>query len=157
MVRVPRGWQLHAPAGSQRAYGVGGIRRITPADPASYIRQVSVDLGNDGMAPQVTFTAAGTAQAFIGPSGSGDTWSLDQCFLSTSIGQLDPAQCILYAGPLPLANYAVTGSLAGGGSQFGLGGVTVPFGWFAWALWTGGTPGALATLRLTGTKTTLTN
>jgi hypothetical protein len=99
----------------------------------------------------------GAATALVGPSSGGDLWSLDQCFLSTSTGPLDTAQCTVYTGPLPLANYAVTGSLSGGSSQFGLGGVGVPFGWFAWAVWTGGIPGEFAYLRVTGTKTVLAN
>ena len=101
--------------------------------------------------------SSGAGQAFIGPSSGGDLWSLDQCFLSTSTGPLDPAQCTVYAGPLPLANYAVTGSLSGGSSQFGLGGVGVPFGWFVWAVWTGGVIGEFAYLRVTGQKTVLSN
>jgi hypothetical protein len=155
MVRVPRGWVLHPYAGSQPAWG-GSARRIPVASPELYGRAVTVDLGNDGMAPQVAFTAAGAAQAFAGPHVAGESWSLDQCFLSTSVGPLDAAQCIVYAGPLPLAQFAVTGSLAGGGSQFGLGGVGVPFGWFVWAVWSGGTAGATAVLRVTGGKTALT-
>lgn len=154
MVRVPRG--LHRPAGSQYPRWNMAVPRIpVPADHL-YARQVTVDLGNDGVAPQVTFTGSGTAQAFIGPSSGGDLWSLDQCFISTSIGVLDTAQCVFYSGPLPLSQYAITGSLAGGSSQFGLGGVGVPFGWFVWALWTGGTAGAFGFLRVTGVKTVLT-
>jgi hypothetical protein len=143
-------------AGAQRQRGVAA-QRIPRLPGEQYTRQVTVDLGNDGIAPQVTFTAAGTAQAFVGPSSGGDLWSLDQCSISTSAGPLDPAQCIVYAGPLPLAQYQVAPTLAGGGQQFGMGGTSVPFGWFAWALWTGGTPGAFAYLRLTGSKTVLTN
>jgi hypothetical protein len=159
MVRVPRSFLRAGMAGLS---GSGPARDpwlkpiLRPPDHL-FNRQVTVDLGNDGMAPVATFTAAGTAQALIGPSSGGDLWSLDQCFISTSIGQLDPALCILYVGPLPLLNYAATNSLAGGGTQFGLGGLGVPFGWFAWALWTGGTPGAVGQLRLTGMKTVLAN
>jgi len=160
MVRIPRGWArqglMAGVAGSQPQQSPA-FRRILVPPIHAYDRQVTVDLGNDGMAPLVTFTAAGTAQAQIGPSSGGDLWSLDQCFVSTSIGQLDPALCIVYIGPLPLLNYAATNSLAGGGTQFGLGGLGVPFGWFGWALWTGGTPGASGQLRLTGTKTVLAN
>lgn len=157
MVRIPRSWPPPAGlAGSQRSRGLSA-RRILPAPDHLYVNPVTVDLGNDGMAPQVTFPASGTAQAFCGPGSGGDSWALDQCFVSTSVGQLDPAQCIVYVGPLPLPQFAVTGSLAGGGSQFGLGGLVVPFGWFAWALWTGGTSGAAGYLRVTGAKTALTN
>jgi hypothetical protein len=159
MVRVPASWRgaLAGIAGAQPARYGSAVSRIPVTPDHLFSRKVTVDLGNDGMAPQATFTAAGTAQAFCGPSSGGDLWSLDQCFLSTSVGQLDPAQCTVYAGPLPLPQFAVTGSLSGGSSQFGLGGVGVPFGWFIWALWTGGTAGKLAYLRVTGQKTTLTN
>jgi hypothetical protein len=143
-------------AGSQPTE-VAWSRRIPTPDIGQYVNPVTVDLGNDGMAPNATFTASGTAQALVGPSGGGDLWSLDQCFLSTSVGQLDGAQCIVYVGPLPLPQNAVTGSLAGGSSQFGMGGVGVPFGWFVYALWTGGTAGATANLRVTGRKTVLSN
>ena len=67
------------------------------------------------------------------------------------------SKIVLKPGPLPLANYAVTGSLSGGSSQFGLGGVGVPFGWFVWAVWTGGVIGEFAYLRVTGQKTVLSN
>jgi hypothetical protein len=158
-VRVPVSY-LRAGLAGLSGSGRAARPRVQPIlRPAggTYNRLVTVDLGNDGMASLVTFGAAGTAQAFIGPAAGGDLWSLDQCYLSTSIGQLDTSQVIFYAGPLPLAQYARTGSLSGGSQQFGLGGVTVPFGWFAWALWTGGTAGATAQLTLTGQKTVLTN
>lgn len=160
MPRIPNWWARAGytwPMGSQPAVTSQAIRRIPVPRHEDYVNPVTVDLGNDGMAPQVTFTASGTAQAFIGPSSGGDLWSLDQCSISTSVGALDPAQASFFAGPLPLPQYLIAGSLAGGQSQFGLGGVAVPFGWFGWALWTGGTPGAFGFLRLTGVKTVLTN
>lgn len=159
MVRIPRSY-VHA--GFARLSGSGSARDpwvkpiLRPPDHL-YNRQVTVDLGNDGIAPQVTFSGSGTATALVGPSAGGDLWSLDQCALSTSIGQFDPAQCQVFNGPLPLPQYAITGSLSGGLSQFGLGGVGTPFGWFIYAVWTGGTVGAFAFLRLTGVKTVLSN
>lgn len=97
----------------------------------------------------------GTATALVGPQGLGQSWALDQCYLSTSVGQLDPAQCQVFAGPLPLPQMAVTGSLRGGSSQFGLGGLGIADGWFIYAVWSAGTPGAQCYLRVTGTKTVL--
>lgn len=155
MVRMPPGWTLHPYAGSLPATGAR-MRRIPSPDNVLYTTPVTVDLGNDGMAPQAVFTGAGNAQATCGPQASSEVWSLDQCFLSTSVGALDPAECTVYVGGLPLAQYAVTGSISGGQSQFGMGGVQVPNGWFVYALWTGGTAGALAYLRVTGVKTVLT-
>jgi|HubBroStandDraft_3_1064219.scaffolds.fasta_scaffold107109_3 hypothetical protein len=153
MVRIPRSWPPMARmAGSLAATGAT-VRRIPVPAQGLYSGLVTVDLGNDGVAPTVIFSAAGTARAFCGPNVSGLSWALDQCFLQTSVGQLDPAQCIVYKGPQPVSTMAVTASLAGGGAQFGLGGLGVGFGEFVWALWTGGTPGATANLRVTGTKT----
>jgi hypothetical protein len=157
MVRVPASWAgaVAGLAGSQRGRGISAQPiRTTPV--GQYTRLVTVDLGNDGVANPATFTAGGAAQAFVGPSGLGQSWALDQCYLSTSTGQLDLALCSVYAGPQPVPTMLVTGSLQGGSSQFGLGGIGIPDGWFVWALWTGGTPGALAYLRVTGTKTVLT-
>jgi hypothetical protein len=160
MVRVPASWRragFTGLAGSQPARAGMAIPAVRRPPDHLYDRQVTVDLGNDGVAPVAMFSASGIAQAVVGPASSGDSWSLDQCSLSTSVGQLDPAQCQLFSGPLPLPMFAVTGSLAGGQSQFGLGGVALGFGWFIWAEWTGGTPGAFAYLRVTGVKTVLTN
>jgi hypothetical protein len=155
MVRLPRGWVLHQPAGSQPARTGSVTSRVEPTPQHRYTRLLNTDIGNDGIAPVATFTAAGTAQAQAGPSGVGQSWALDQAFLSTSAGAFDPAECSLYVGPLPLQTYLIVSSLAGGGSQFGLGGVGLAPGWFVYAVWTGGTQGVSATLRVTGTKQTL--
>jgi hypothetical protein len=101
-------------------------------------------------------SASSGATAQVGPQGVGESWALDQCYVSTSVGQLDTAQCIVYVGPLPLGTYAVTGSLSGGSAQFGLGGLLLEPGWFVWAVWTGGTFGEFGQLRVTGAKTALT-
>jgi hypothetical protein len=134
------------------------VRRITVTPWEQYNNLVTVDIGNDGVAQVATFGSGGTAYAFCGPDGLGASWSLDQCYLSTSVGPLDSAQVIVYLGPYMGPNgavqqYAVTNSLAGGGSQFGLGGLALEDGWYVQAYWTGGTSGAEAQLRVTGAKT----
>jgi hypothetical protein len=136
-------------------------RRVPITPPEAYTRLVSVDIGNDGMAPVGTFSGAGVAVASCGPAGLGQSWSLDQAYLSTSVGQFDPAQCSLYVGPNlggvpPPQSYLIVAGVSGGGNQFGLGGVGLAPGWVVFAQWTGGTAGALAYLRVTGTKTALT-
>jgi hypothetical protein len=160
MVRIPAGWHLHYQAGSQRSVMGAAARRIDVTPPELYVNQVSVDVGNDGMAPIATFGAGGAAQTQCGPSGLGQSWSLDQAYLSTSVGQLDASQCSLYVGPYipggPPQTYLTVAGLAGGSSQFGLGGVGLSDGWVVYAVWSGGTPGAFAYLRVTGTKTVLT-
>lgn len=158
MVRIPSWWRGAVTPHAQGLWTPGSsvaARRIDVTPLAAYRTRVDVDLGNDGIAPQATFTAAGTAKAQVGPSGWGTSWALDQASLSTSVGALDPAQCTLFVGPLAIAFYQVVSGLAGGASQFGLGGVGLDDGWFVIAQWTGGTPGAFAYLRVTGIKTAL--
>jgi hypothetical protein len=142
---------LHPPAGSGQAYRplMLPIRR-TPL--SAYNNLATVDLGNDGVAPIALFDGDGNALAQVGPQGLGVTWALDQCVVSSSIGALDAALASVFAGPLAIPTYLVASSLAGGGSQFALGGLGVAAGWFVWAQWTGGTPGAQAYLRVTGQK-----
>lgn len=136
------------------------VRRILVTPQHQFDRPVSVDIGSDGVAQVATFGAGGTAYGFCGPAGLEESWSLDQCYLSTSVGQLDGSQVIVYVGPYmgpagAIQQYSVTGSLSGGSSQFGLGGIGLEDGWYVQAYWTGGTTGALAQLRVTGVKSVM--
>jgi hypothetical protein len=157
MVRIPASWRKSLaayPAGSGRG-GQVAARRVPIVPIGAYTTTVTVPLGSYGQAPVATFTAGGTAQAQVGPSGVGETWSLDQCNVSTSKGVLDPAQATIYAGPLPIPTLAVAPAFAGGGNQLGLGGIGLQTGEYIFARWTGGTPGAQAYLNVTGQKTVL--
>lgn len=158
MVRVPTSWLPSLAAPSNRQGGTVAARPINATPVTAYTSTVTVDLGNDGVAPTVLFNSSGDAWAFCGPSGWGESWALDQAFISTSIGALDPSTCTVYAGPYmqpfsPVQQYAVAPALLGGANQLGMGGVAIATGWFITAYWTGGTSGASAQLRLSGTKT----
>ena len=117
---------------------------------------LDVPIGNDGIAFPVVFGAGGLAQAFAGPSGIGTSWEPSQAAIYTSVGPLDAAVATIFVGPLPLPQYQVASSLAGGGAQVALGGVTLVPGWFVWAQWSGGTPGSTGFLNVTGLKHALT-
>jgi hypothetical protein len=145
------------PAGSWRAAGSRNMQLIRPqtTPQAAFTKQLTVPIGNDGVAFPVTFGSGGAATAFCGPSGAGTTWSPSQAAVYTSVGLLDAALCALYVGPAAIAQYQVAAGLAGGGSQFALGGVTMQAGWLVWAIWTGGTPGETGYLNVTGSKTAL--
>jgi hypothetical protein len=67
MVRVPRSWPPMAGLAGAQKYRGAAARRIPVPDGGQYIRPVTVDLGNDGIAPQVIFPASGDVQAVIGP------------------------------------------------------------------------------------------
>src|SRR5215472_1392943 len=65
-----------------------------------YTGQATVDLGANGNAPLVVFSASGTATAQIGPQGVGERWTLSQCSVSTNKGQLgSTSTCVVYTGP----------------------------------------------------------
>lgn len=158
MVKIPVSWlpSLATPAATGQQGSVAA-RRINATPPAAYTRTATVDLGNDGVAPTVTF-ANKQAWTFVGPAGWGESWALDQAYVSTSVGQLDTATCTIYAGPYmppfqPVQQYAVAPALLGGSNQLGMGGIAIATGWYIAAYWTGGTNGATASLRLSGTKT----
>lgn len=148
---------FHAAAGSQAGSPPFSPLRRPPSPPiGAYRRLVSVPIGNDGVAFPAIFTAAGVATCFAGPAGIGTVWEPAQASVSTSVGQLDPAQVVIYQGPAALPQYQVAAAAFGGGNQIALGGVQLVPGWFVWAVWTGGTPGATAYLTVTGAKQALT-
>ncbi len=152
---VPPGF-LHSAAGSWRGAPPFAPLRRPPSPPiGAYRTLVDVPIGNDGIAFPALFTAAGAAQAFAGPSGIGTSWEPSQAAVYTSLGPNDPALATVFVGPLPLAQYQVASFLLGGGAQVPLGGVQLVPGWFVWAVWSGGTPGATAFLNVTGAKKAL--
>lgn len=118
----------------------------------AYGRSIVLPIGNDGIAFPAMFTSSGTATAFAGPSGVGTVWEPAQAAIYTSVGQLDPALATVFAGPLANPQFQIAALLAGGGSQVPLAGLVLTPGWFIWAEWTGGTPGATAFLNVTGRK-----
>ena len=143
------------PAGTWRGSQPGVFQGPSPIGIEDYTAAQTVPLGSNGVAPQAVFPSSGSVTAQVGPQGVGESWSLDQCSLSTSVGILDPAECTVYAGPAAIATYQVAANLAGGGSQFGMGGIVLHVGDFVFAAWTGGTSGATAQLSVTGKRTAL--
>ncbi len=103
--------------------------------------------------PQQAYTRHVTLRA--GPTGVGTSWELDQAGLSTSTGAADSSTVAVYSGPQAISSFFVAQSYAGGGSSVGLPGLALVPGEFVWAVWSGGTPGASATLKVTGQKNAL--
>jgi hypothetical protein len=154
---VPAGY-LHSAAGTWRGSGRSGPLRRIPSPPiGDYQTLITTIIGNDGIAFPATFTAAGVAQAQVGPQGIGASWEPAQASIYTSVGALDIAQASIFQGPLPIAQYQVASALQGGGAQIPLGGLTMVPGWFIYCVWTGGTPGALAFLTVSGSRKALVN
>jgi hypothetical protein len=164
MARISRGRWLHLNAGlGQRAIPAGTWlgspdgHMLRPASTpiGAYTGRETVPVGPNGTATLVTFPASGKITAQVGPQGVGEVWSLDQCSVQTSVGQLDTSQCTIYCGPAAVAAYQTAPAFSGGASQLGLGGITLSVGEFVFAVWTGGTSGATAQLRVTGTRSAI--
>lgn len=94
----------------------------------------------------------GGGTASVGPESPGEAWTGLTASVSVSTNKLE-AVCSIYAGagatPRYLADVTTWGST--GASTTNL--PVVKVGGSVWAIWTGGDPGARATLTVTGTKT----
>ena len=100
----------------------------------------------------VSFAGTGTGIAAAGPQSPGEVWSglTASVRVATNISE---ATCRIYAGASPAPGYlaAVTtwGSTGAGTQNIR----PVRVGASVWATWSGGDPGATATLTITGIRT----
>ncbi len=99
-----------------------------------------------------TLDGSGNGTASVGPPSPGEIWSQLQASVKVATNAAE-ATCSVYAGAgAPTAGYfsgATTWGSTGDSTQ-NLPDVRV--GGNIWAVWTGGDPGAQATLTVTGTK-----
>lgn len=145
-----------ASAGTWRAAG-NQFTKVTapPVIPVqSFTRRVSVPIGIDGQQTGI-IGAGGTVSLQAGPQGIGASWALDQAGIATSVGALDTSTCAIYVGPQATAPYLVAQSYAGGGDAIGLAGYTLQPGEFVWAVWSSGSAGSSAQLKVSGIKNAL--
>jgi hypothetical protein len=109
-------------------------------------------MGGQAISPQATatFSAAGTAMCAITPP-SGTLWQLSLAAVSTTSAGVTAATLALgsSSGPLTFVDSTQLGNSASSGKVAG-----APFyhGAYLWATWTGGDPGAQATLQAYGTQ-----
>lgn len=100
----------------------------------------------------VTLNGSGNATAQLGPTGPQETWTPSNVSVicSTNVSE---AVCKAFAGPSASPAYfkdiTVDGSTGDATDKCNL---PIPKGWFVWAVWTGGDPGATATLNVDGVK-----
>ena len=105
-----------------------------------------------------TATAAlngsGGGTAKIGPVGALEIWQAQVASVSVSTNAAE-AQCRIYVGDQPTANNYVDGTLSGstGDSTDRVSARPLRLGDYIWAVWSGGDPGSVATLNITGTRT----
>jgi hypothetical protein len=98
-------------------------------------------------------TGAGTAQ--MGPSSPGEVWNPLQASVSCSATvTTGTCEASIYAGAAISQGTFVDGTFSGdtGDTTDAIAGEVVQAGQSVFAVWSGGVPGALATLRLAGTR-----
>src|SRR6266536_3111663 len=101
----------------------------------------------------VTLDGSGHGQVKIGPRGHGTVWSPDTASVGCS-SNIKEAVCKLYVGSDASQRNFRDGTFTGssGDATDKVAG-DIRMNTFIWAVWTGGDPGASATLTLAGTAT----
>jgi hypothetical protein len=101
----------------------------------------------------VTLNGSGNGTAKIGPVGEREVWMPTVASVSVS-PNTNEATCKIYAGDSAIPGNFIDATLSGstGDSTGRVGGVIVQLGQWIWAVWTGGDPGSVATLNVSGSK-----
>lgn len=108
-----------------------------------------------GAVASVTFNSAGAGTAQVGPQGLGTLWKVTMAAISTTTGQADTSTAVVYVGTQGLASVQAAQSYAGGGDTAGLNDAELTPGLYVIATWTGAVAGAVGTLIVYGTETSL--
>jgi hypothetical protein len=144
-----------ASAGTWRASrGLRKLVRPATVGMEQFTRRVTITIGIGGQVSGLV-GAGGSVTLQAGPSGVGASWALDQAGIATSVGASDTATCAVYVGPVIGAPYQVATSYAGGGDAVGLAGYSLQPGEFVFAVWSQGTPGSVAQLKVSGLQSVL--
>jgi hypothetical protein len=94
----------------------------------------------------------GNGTAYTGPQSFRESWSGLSAAVRASTND-NEAICSTYAGPAATPGYFAGATTWGSTGDSTTNLPTVQVGGNVWAVWTGGDPGATATLTVTGTKT----
>ena len=113
---------------------------------------MQLPIGPEGQAT-ITLDGSGNGTAKVGPLTARENWQPQIASVSVATNAAEAA-CKVYVGPAATAAYFLDGTLSGstGDSTDRVSAAPCPHGYWVWAVWAGGDPGAVATLRVTGTK-----
>lgn len=103
----------------------------------------------------VTLNGSGAATAQLGPVSAGESWALDRAsVICSAVVATGTCQCQIYIGPTASQPNFVDGTFSGdtGDTTDAVAGRIIHPGSNIFAAWTGGVPGATATLTITGTR-----
>lgn len=100
----------------------------------------------------VTLDGSGNGTAYVGPQSFREQWSGLTASVKVATNTSE-ATCSIYAGAAATQGYFADSTTWGSTGDSTQNLTTVQVGGNVWAVWTGGDPGAQATLTVTGTKT----
>lgn len=102
----------------------------------------------------VVLNGSGNGTAKVGPTGPREVWAPAAAAVSVSTPITNEAICRVYVGDQPIPANFIGATLSGstGDSTSNVGGKLVRLGEYVWAVWSGGDPGSVATLNVTGNK-----
>jgi len=144
--RRPRGMAIPA----QSLPNTGGVSYRIPVIPIERYRPlVRVPIHGEGTG-QAVVDGTGAATVRVSPQGLGTHWYPVKADISTTSGVNDASTCQLFLGAQSVQTQIGGTSYAGGGDTFGLAGHVLTPGDLLIAVWAGGKPGDIATLRVTG-------
>lgn len=104
----------------------------------------------------VTLNGSGAGTVQLGPASPGEAWQPTQVSVSCSATvSTGTCQCNIYAGATAAQPSFVDGTFSGdtGDTTDAIGGRVVNPGQSVFAVWSGGVPGATATMVVNGTRT----
>jgi hypothetical protein len=130
----------------------GGTSYRIPSTPIERYRPlIRVQIHGEGTG-QAVVNALGAATVTVSPQGLGTKWYPVKADILTTSGVNDASTCQLFLGAQSVNTQIGGTSYAGGGDTFGLAGHVLAPGDLLIAVWAGGKPGDIATLRVTGTQ-----
>lgn len=99
----------------------------------------------------VVLDGSGNGTVSVGPTRPREHWQVLGASVKVSTNNLE-ARCSIYVGPQVADPYFISTSITGSsGDSCGLGNKDIQSGQQIWAVWTGGDPGSIATLKVEGT------
>ena len=105
---------------------------------------------------QAIVSGAGAATIRVGPTHWGEIWYPVSADIATTTGPLDTSTVAFFLGVISASSQIGGQSYQGGGDTMSWSSRPVQFGEQVYAVWSGGNPGDLATLRVTGDEDVLT-
>lgn len=102
----------------------------------------------------IILDGSGNGTVKIGPVTARERWLPANASVSVSQSITNEAQCRIYAGDQPIPVNFIDATLSGstGDATGRVNGITLKLGQYIWAVWSGGDPGHVATLNVTGSK-----